>query len=272
VGGAEFEMNRAMAKLFRRLFHMKIPFAFLVVLASLSSALAQYNPPPPQISVSGSAEVKVVPDEIRLAVAVETRAETLDPARVENDERVAAALAFLKRSGLADHDIKTDFISVYQEYAGTSHVKPVAYVVTKSIEIRLTNTPSFQLMLTGLLTNGVNIVNGVDFRTTQLRKYRDQARAMAIRAAKEKAQALTSELGVKLGKPASISVNDYGSNYGYYGYRNYGFGGFNGLYNNSTQNVASAGGGTSPSDDASDTFAAGQISVSATVNVSFLIN
>ncbi len=243
---------------------MKTKLTFIILLASLTAALAQYQQPPPQISVSGSAEVKVAPDEIHLNVAVETRSETLEPARVENDDKIAAALAFLKQSGVPEKDVKTDFISVQPDYNyNQSHVKPVAYIVRKSIEIRLTRISDFQSVLTGLLTNGVNIVDGIDFRTTELRKYRDEARAMAIRAAKEKAKALTSELDVKLGKPINISANDGAVWGGWYQNR---FNGYNAVQN---QNVSLNG--TPAADDGSDAFAAGQISVSANVNVSFLL-
>jgi uncharacterized protein YggE len=249
---------------------MKTKFVLLLalLLAATSPALAQ-TAPPPQISLSGSAEVKVAPDEIMLNVAVETRSETLEPARLENDQKIAAALAFLKQSKIKDKDVQTDYINIQPDYnynnsSSASHVKPVAYIVRKNLEIRLTDVAGFQNILTGLLTNGVNYVNGIDFRTTQLRKYRDQARAMAIHAAKEKAAALTSELGAKLGKVTSISAYDNG---GYYN-NNWGMNrGFNG-YNNAVQNVAAGGGA---SDTGEDTFAVGQISVSATVNVSFLI-
>ena len=120
--------------------------------------------------------------------------------------------------------------------------------------------------MTGLITNGVNYVNGVDFRTTELRKYRDQARKMAIRAAKEKAEALTTELGAKLGKVYSINAYDNGGIYGG-SFR----GGFNGSYNNSVQNVITTIPSGGASDNTVETFAVGMISVSASVNVSFLI-
>ena len=136
----------------------------------------------------------------------------------------------------------------------------------KNVEIRLREVAGFQAILTGVLTNGVNYVNNIDFRTTQLRKYRDQARAMAVRAAKEKAEALTSELGAKLGKVTSINANDSSGYYGNYWGMNRGFNGYNNA--NAVQNVAAVAG---TSDAEEDTFAVGQISVSATVNVSFLI-
>lgn len=252
---------------------MKTKLFLCIALALVVCSPAYAQNTPPQISLSGSAEVKVAPDEIRLNVAVETRAATLDPARLENDQKISAVLAFRKQSKIEAKDVQTDFINIQPEYAYNSgssdaQVKPVAYIVRKSIEIRLAGTASFQKILTGVLTNGVNYVNNIDFRTTQLRKCRDKARAMAIHAAKEKAEALTSELGTKLGKVTSISAYDSGGNYGNYWNMNQGFNGFN----NVAQNVASGGGaGGGASDTEADTFAVGQISVSATVNVSFLI-
>jgi hypothetical protein len=114
--------------------------------------------------------------------------------------------------------------------------------------------------LTGLLSHGANKLGNVDFRTTELRKFRDQARAMAIKAAKEKATALCRELDVKCGKPLSINTEEYG---GYFGLRN------SNAYANGVQNLrmVSEGG----SDLGAETLSLGQISVSATVNASFRI-
>ena len=250
---------------------MKIKYILLLALSLPATApVYAQTTPPPQISLSGSAEVKVAPDEIMLNVGVETRAETLNPARLENDQKIAAVLAFLKQSKIKDADIQMDYINIQPDYryengSSESHVKPIAYLVRKNLEIRLTEVAGFQDVLTGMLTNGVNYVNGIDYRTTQLRKYRDQARSMAARAAKEKALALTAELGAKLGKVNSITAYDSSGYSGSPWGMNRGFNGFNGQ----VQNAVATGGGTS--DNAGDTFAAGQISVSATVNVSFLI-
>jgi uncharacterized protein YggE len=163
--------------------------------------------------------------------------------------------------------VKTDFISVQPDYdRDRSRVTPVAYIIRKSIEVRLTNTVAFQTVVTGLLTNGVNVIDNVDFRTTQLRQHRDEARLLAVRAAKEKAKALTDELGVKLGRPYNVNAADNSSYLGSSGrYFNSNVGA-----NNFVQNV-SVSGGSGTSDNASDAFAVGQISVTATVNVSFLI-
>jgi uncharacterized protein YggE len=244
---------------------MKTRFLLILALAALP-----LTPAFPQISVSGSAEVKVVPDEIRLSVGVETRDQNLDVARRQNDERIASALAFLKDAGVKDKDVQTDFISVMPDYDyNSSHVKPVAYIVRKSIEIRVTAITNFEGIVTGLLTNGVNYIQGIDFRTSQLRKHRDQARELAIKAAREKADAMALALGVKRGKVSNITVNDWSGGWG--GYQNR-WGAQWGI-NGQVQNVQNLGAlsDSAGTDTAAETFSVGEISVSATVNVSFLI-
>jgi uncharacterized protein YggE len=225
---------------------------------SLSSTWSQTTaPPPPQITVSGSAEVKVAPDEIHLSVGVETRSDKLDDAKRQNDDRVAKVLQFLKGQGIKEKDVQTDFMNVEPNYdSKVSRSEAAVYVVRKTIGVRLTDVTKFDAVLTGLLTNGVNRVNGIDFRTSELRKHRDAARAMAIRAARDKADALAAELGVRRGKVYSINATEGG---GWWSSRSAGM----------SQNVAqNAGGGSAESEG---TLSIGQISVMATVNVSFLI-
>ncbi|MEY2540462.1 MAG: uncharacterized protein QOI22_64, partial [Verrucomicrobiota bacterium] len=93
---------------------------FIVALAgtalSLSSAWSQTIAPPPQITVSGSAEIKVAPDEVHLSAGVETRSDKLDDARRQNDDRVGKVLQFLKAQGIKEKDVQTDFMSVEPNY------------------------------------------------------------------------------------------------------------------------------------------------------------
>ena len=238
--------------------------AFAIANLALAQAYSQGPAQPPLISVTGSAEVKVAPDEIYLRVGVETRHEKLEVAKQQNDERVSKALAFLKASEVKGKDVQTDFISIQPAYENNaSSTRPSTYVVRKSIEVKLTNIVSFEGTLQGLLTNGVNNVHGIEFRTSQLRQHRDTARAMAIRAAREKADALAAELGVKRGKVYSINANEWGgwwSSGSYWGER---YGG--GMAQNAVQNTGGA------AEIAEGTLSLGQISVSASVNVSFLI-
>jgi uncharacterized protein YggE len=59
-------------------------------------------------------------------------------------------------------------------------------------------------MLGEIFRSGITQINSVDFRTTQSRKLKDQARAMAIKAAQEKASAMAKEIGQNIGKAYTI--------------------------------------------------------------------
>ena len=92
----------------------------LLIIAALivfhHPALSQPAAQPPVINVSGSAEVKVAPDEVDLKVGVETRAASLENATHDNAESISNSLAFLRSCGVKDKDVQTDFISIEPSY------------------------------------------------------------------------------------------------------------------------------------------------------------
>jgi uncharacterized protein YggE len=215
-------------------------------------------PPPPTISVSGSAEVRVPPDEVLITVGIENRHRTLDEAKNQNDTRIAALLRFLREAGIESKDIQTAHVGIRPEYQRDRPDVPDYYIVQRTVGIRLRKVADFEKVLTGSLKNGVNQVQGIDFRTTELRKHRDTARQLAIHAAREKAEDLAKELDVKIGRVQTIGENSWG---GYGGMRSY-----SNFAQNTMQNAAAVG----PVDeDDEDDLAVGQISISAEVQVTF---
>jgi hypothetical protein len=114
---------------------------------------------------------------------------------------------------------------------------------------------------------GANQVVDVQFYTSELRKYRDQARELAMKAAREKADALSSAAGADVGCILTITENTqsnfYGGGWWWYGYGS----NQNLMAQNVIQNVAPSGGESPTLDDGP--LSAGQISVRAEVTVSF---
>jgi len=69
-----------------------------------------------------------------------------------------------------------------------------------------------------VMSAGANRVDGIEYQSSELRKYRDQARDEATKAAKEKAVALAQALGNQIGKTYSIEeVQQWNGSYGYGG-------------------------------------------------------
>lgn len=233
----------------------------VAVLCFATSANAQLTED--KISVTGDAEVRVVPDEVVLSVGVVTADKSLSVAKQSNDERINRALAVTKKFAIPARQVQTDYISIEPRHRhGEIFDELLGYVVRKSIVIRFKDIPKFEDLLTALLESGVNHVHGIEFKTTELRKHRDQARAMAVQAAREKAQAMAAIADRKADKVVSISESGgWWSGYSSWWGGRWQQGGAQNAYQNA--------GGNSP--EAEGAIAPGQITVRSTVSVSFVL-
>lgn len=213
------------------------------------------------ITVTGDAEVRVAPDEVIVTLGVETWNKDLGVAKSENDERVQRVLGVARKFKIEEKHVQTDHISIEPRYTDHWENKSlIGYFARKTIVFTLRDTSRFEELLSGSLEAGANYVHGIQFRTTELRKHRDQARALAIKAASEKAEALAGELGQKVGKPHMIR-EDRG---GWWSWYNSWWGSRWG--GGMAQNVVQDAGSFSR---AESTIALGQINVTARVTVSF---
>jgi len=80
--------------------------------------------------------------------------------------------------------------------------------VYRGVAITLKDPSKFDSLVAVLIQTGVNQVFNIRFKTTELRKYKDQARAQAMAAAQEKASAMAGRLGQKIGKAFSIEEQE----------------------------------------------------------------
>lgn len=242
----------------------KVLLVVLISISIIDFSFAADDPKPRLITVTGDADVRVVPDEVILTIGVETINVNLKTAKNENDKRIQEILKVAGKYKIKDKHIQTDHVSIeprYENQYSNQRRKFIGYFVRKNIVLILRDTKKFENVLSGVLEAGANYIHGIQFRTTELRKHKDQARSLAIKAAKEKAIDLAKELGQKIGKPYAIQElqsgwwHPYGS---WWGSR-----WRSGMAQNVVQN---AGGGSSQSND---TIALGQIKINAKVTVSF---
>jgi uncharacterized protein YggE len=102
-------------------------------------------------------------------------------------------------------DVQTDYISVEPRYRTAGGARQfVGFVVRKDLAFLLRDVSKAEALLSEVLESGVTRIDEINFRTSELRRHRDAARAQAIRAAQEKAVALTREIGQRIGKAYSI--------------------------------------------------------------------
>jgi uncharacterized protein len=226
-------------------------FAFLLLLLPLLG-LAQSSVMPPLVSTSGLGEVKVQPDQVVFRVGVELREKTLEETRKQADQRTAALITYLKKSGIEDKYVQTAYLSIQPVYSGEyGQTTPQFYQATRTISVTLKKIDKFDELMAGLYKAGANRVDGISYETSQLRKYQDEARKKAVLDARHKATLLASELGAKVGRPYQINE-----------------GGSSGPQPMGYAKVALRGMAMEAGDA---TLALGEITVSSVVEVSFLL-
>jgi uncharacterized protein YggE len=215
-----------------------------------------------RITVSGEADVRVVPDEVVLTLGVETDHLDLSAAKAENDARMSRVIGAAEKAGLPENLVRTDYLGIEPRYDFDGRKRIfLGYWVQKSVALTLRDIGAFESLLSAVLQAGANYVHGIEFRTTELRSHRDRARSLALRAAREKAEMMARELGHTVGGTVLIREDrsSWWSSYGGW------WGSGRGAY--MSQNVvqsARAGEAT-----AEGVTAPGQISVTAHVTVTF---
>lgn len=235
---------------------MKILIAVSLLFSLSFIALAQTTAR--AVTVSGDAEVRVVPDEVILNLGVESYDAVLASAKAANDAAIKHALDAASRLAIPPANVQTDYIAIAPHYHETDDTRQVVgYTVRKSLTIRLREIDKFERLLSDLLGAGVNVVHGIEFRSTELRKYRDQARLLALKAAREKAEALAGAAGNKIGQ--TLTINDSGGGW-FSPYSSW----WGGRYSYAVQNVVQNAGDAS---SVEGTLAPGQITVTAHVSL-----
>jgi uncharacterized protein len=238
-----------------------------IVLALSVHAMAQTASDRPLITVSGQAEVMVAPDEVVFKLKTENVNSDLNKAKAKTDEDVKKIFALARNYRIEPQNVQTNYIRVNEHYTQGTQNKPRefdGYEVTQTTTILLKDVSRFESLLSDLVKAGISDVSDVTFRVSQMRKYMDQARALAMRAAREKAVALSGEIGQRVGKANNItevgmtvaSAYEEDSDHS---------------NSNYSSNITSAEIGRNISDN-QNTIAPGMISITARVKVSFELN
>jgi len=241
-----------------------VKFLATFVLLAVSCGYAQIGAYSSTISITGDAAVNVAPDRARLNFGVLTRNKALDGATSANDAIVRRVIAAARSFQVNEGDIQTENIHVTLGYDSHDSTLIDYYEVTKGVQVFLRDVSKFEPLMMAVLRAGANQIYDVEFSTSELRVYRDQARALAVKAAIEKATELASAAGFKVSaKPVGLGSYSSGGGSWYSLCCGKRYGGSQWIQN-VVQNVGGGGGiGTE------GTIALGKISVTASVTMTF---
>ena len=179
----------------------------VLILAFILSFLAQAQEMKqiPLIFVNGEGKIKVVPDEVAISVSVESKGTKAVDVKKENDIKIDAILKFIKKMNLDKKDYQTERVSLNDQFDYMK--KKHNYVATQTISINLKDLLKYDELMEGLMDAGINNINNVQFSSSKLNFYKSEARKLAMKDAKLKAEDYVSVLGQKVGKAFTITDN-----------------------------------------------------------------
>ena len=204
----------------------------LVLLATLRLSPAQAAPPASgspapgaqssacdpnrSVQVSGAATINVVPDRVEIKLGIDSTNPTAAGVQAKNLQALQAVIAAVRNLGVDKKDIATDTYVVYPVYKNYEELQITGYRIDLLIAITLRDPSKTSAVLVAAFEAGANKVVNVEFYTTELRKYRDEARQLALKAAREKADLLTSGAGAATGCVLNIQESSHSAYSGWW--------------------------------------------------------
>lgn len=233
----------------------KTAVALAILIAISTMASAQKESPLRTISVSGTVETKIAPDQIVWRISLTDTDRDMRRAKKKNDAKIESVISIREKLGVAYEDISTGTLNIRKEYErvqGGGRGPFKHFVVRRSVTIRQRDLKRFDEFLDTLVSSAEMEV-GFSFESSDIHQVRAETRLKALQVAKKKAEAMTRVVGSSLGKILTINESSEG-------------GAWKGAFSNNIEIQS-----TPSVDLASEKFIPGAISVQMTVYATFEI-
>lgn len=162
------------------------------------------------IHVQGRAGMSVEPDVAYLSVGVETQGDTAAEAQGQLAERAANVLASLSRAGVDRSKLKTSSYQVSPVYSSQQdkHNVIIGYKAETTISVEIADLPSVAALVDAAMSAGANAVRSLSYDRKDKQAFEAKLIQAACTDAKMKADAAATALGVRLGAPVSVDIED----------------------------------------------------------------
>jgi uncharacterized protein YggE len=161
------------------------------------------------ITVSGEGEIYAKPDLSLIDLMVKTEAKTVAAAMELNSQKMNKVIEAVKAMEVVEGDLQTKTFNIYPRYEWQKSelsIFPegkrvlVGYEVQQELAVKIRNLTKIGSIIQGATEAGANQIGDLQLLVDKEETFKAQAREEAIQQAKEKAQSLASQLGVRLGQ------------------------------------------------------------------------
>lgn len=187
--------------------------SFLLLLLSAAPIAAQIPTQAPRetipetISVTGTGHATLTPDRFSFTAGVQTTAPTVEEAVNQNNDKMSAVIAALKRAGASDQEVRTSNFSIFpqQVYEQGKPPRVTGYQANNSVTVTKSDVAAASKLLQVALSAGVNEMSALSFEVSDPSRGRDQGLRAAYEDARAKAALLAQAAGRTLGRAMIIS-------------------------------------------------------------------
>lgn len=159
------------------------------------------------ITVSGEGKASVVPDIAEIDFGMDTGTQPSAAAAMKKlSDSINKVYDAIQKSGIDKKDISTRNYSLNPVYDWTTGTQVIrGYQAMEALHVKVRDLDKLSDVTTAATSAGANQAGGVNFTVDNPEKVQAEAREKAIDQAKEKAQVLARQLGVRLGEVKAFS-------------------------------------------------------------------
>ena len=193
--------------------HVFLATLGIIVVAAILIASLYFNNKNESLdrfSVTGSGTVYAKADIASLTIGLKTETKkTAAEATKESTDKMNKIVAEVKKLSVEDKDIKTTDYRLNPVYNWTEKdgQKLIGYEVLQNVTLKIRNLEKIGDIISKTTETGANQVGNINFTIDDEYELKNQARALAIEKAKEKAEMIAKESGIKLGKITGVFEN-----------------------------------------------------------------
>lgn len=163
----------------------------------------------PTLTMNGVGSAQIAPDMAEITLGVITEAKDAAKAHSDNAAQAARVQAAVKALGVAERDIQTtryDFSPIY-DVKDNGRSVTTGYTVTNAIVVKVRNLANVSKVIDAALANGANRVDSLEFSASDPSAAKDAALADAARDARSKADAVARALGVRVVRVLTVHAD-----------------------------------------------------------------
>lgn len=160
------------------------------------------------ITVQGVGTITLTPDLATISVGIQSQAASAAKAQSAASAAMTRIIDAVKKAGVADVDLKSQWISLQPQYdyaSGSSTRRVTGYQANQALAIKVRKIETTGAVIDAAVAAGATQVSGISFSVADPTTATAQARSAAIADAKKRAAALAQAAGVSLGSLLTVT-------------------------------------------------------------------